>query len=98
MSVIMTIVSLAKSRRPDSGLLTSALTTAYVIYLGSISVFSGATNSDCSSVASDTRPGRWMLVRVVADMPMIHVYLKQAVLFQQVQLGHLHDPVNHCRC
>lgn len=59
--LIMTVVSLA-SNRHDTGLLTSALSSAYAMYLCTISVITGATDTDCTSIASGTSTARWMVV------------------------------------
>eukprot|EP00892_Ulva_mutabilis_P011007 jgi/Ulvmu1/8279/UM041_0090.1 len=61
-SVLMLTLSVSKVRRHDAGLLTAALTTAYAMYLCSISVVNGATDSGCSSLMSGTGTSRWMVV------------------------------------
>lgn len=60
--VIMTTVSVLNFRNKDTSILTSALSSAYVMYLCTISVISGATDTDCSSVTSGTGSARWIVV------------------------------------
>lgn len=60
--VIMTILSVSNFRNTDTGLLTSALSSAYVMYLCTISVISGATDTDCSFIMSGTGSARWIVV------------------------------------